>query len=78
MTTDALLTATEVAQRLNLRVATVRAWTYRRLLPSVRVGARSVRYRREDVERIIRSGLRPALRPLREAALADTDGGRHE
>lgn len=46
---DALLTCLEVARLLSIRPATVRAWTYRRLLPSVRVGTRAVRYRREDV-----------------------------
>lgn len=71
-----LLTHLEVARLLSVRPTTIRAWTYRRLLPSVRIGARAVRYRHEDVEKIIRVGLRPALRPLREAASTDADGGK--
>ncbi len=61
---DALLTCLEAARFLNVRPATIRTWTSRRMIASVRVGSRAVRYRRSDLERMIRQGSRPALRPL--------------
>jgi excisionase family DNA binding protein len=61
---DGLLTCLQVARILGLRPATIRAWTSRRKIPSIRVGSRSVRYRVADIQKVITAGLRPALRPL--------------
>lgn len=66
---DALLTCLQAARFLNVRPATIRTWTSRRKISSIRVGSRSVRYRKTDLERIIKAGLRPALRPF--SALED-------
>ena len=59
---EPLLTCQEVASRLNIRPSTIRAWTSRRRIASVRVGARSVRYRESDIRALLRP--MPALRPL--------------
>jgi excisionase family DNA binding protein len=58
-----LLTVTEAAEALCMKPATVRAWLLRRKITSYRVG-RSVRIAPEEVQRILRAGLRPAKRPL--------------
>ena len=44
-----LLTAEETAEFLALEIGTVRNLTYRRELPSVKIGARGVRYRLLDL-----------------------------
>lgn len=72
---EALLTCQESARLLNVRPATIRAWTHQRRIPYVKVNGRTVRYRLSDLEKLVRSGLRPALRPLREPAPADPEGG---
>lgn len=51
-----LLRVPEAAALLGLKPATVRAWLLQRKLPCVRLSARAVRLRREDVERIISEG----------------------
>jgi excisionase family DNA binding protein len=61
---NALLTCLEAARFLNVRPATIRAWTSTRKISSIRIGTRAVRYRRGDLERLLKAGLRPALRPL--------------
>ena len=61
---DPLLDIREAALLLALQPATVRRWTFRRIIPSVRLGLRSVRYRRSELEKFIAAGERPALRPL--------------
>lgn len=50
---EKLLTCDELAEALKLRPATIRRWTYARRIPAVRIGARAVRYRLRDVERVI-------------------------
>jgi len=60
-----ILTPQEFADALRWKLCTVYSKASRRQIPSVRVG-RSLRFRRSDLERIIKAGLRPALRPLRE------------
>ena len=57
-----LLRCDEVADRLGLKVATVRKLIYLRQIPIVRPTKRAVRVREEDVEAIIRLGLVPARR----------------
>lgn len=63
LTTDRLLKPTEAAQYLGLTVATIYTKASRRQLPTVKLG-RSLRFRRADLEKLVRAGLRPALRPL--------------
>jgi excisionase family DNA binding protein len=48
-----LLTCDELADALKVRPATIRRWTYAGKLPRVRIGARTVRYRLQDVERVL-------------------------
>lgn len=44
-------------------MSTLRAWTSRRKVPVVKLlGGRSVRYRQSDLERLVKSWSRPALR----------------
>lgn len=67
MLRDKLLTCDEAAALLNLKPSTLRAWTSRRRIAFVKLaGGRAVRYRQSDLERLIKAGLRPALRPLPE------------
>lgn len=54
-----LLTVTEVAERLNLRPSTIRAWLARRRLPRVSAG-RAVRIPAEAVEQFIHQNTIPA------------------
>jgi excisionase family DNA binding protein len=67
-----LLTPAEAASLLRWTVSTIYSAASRRKLPSIKVG-RSLRFRRSDLEKIIKAGLRPALRPLRQ--LEDPDEG---
>ena len=57
-----LLTADEAAEFLALDLGTVRNLTYRRELPSVKVGRRGVRYRVLDLLAWQEARSRPALR----------------
>jgi excisionase family DNA binding protein len=59
---EPLLTCSQLADRLNVRPATIRAWTFHRRIPYVRIGARAVRYRLADCRSVVRDV--PALRPL--------------
>ena len=59
---EPLLTCAELADRLNVRPATIRAWTFQRRIPYVRIGARAVRYRASDCLSLLKDV--PALRPL--------------
>ena len=56
---DELLTLPEAAERLRLKVSTLRDWVLRRRIPYVKVG-RLVRVRRSDVEALISKSLVPA------------------
>lgn len=53
-----LMTAADVAARLQVDVRTVRRWEAAGKLKARRLGRRTVRYRREDVERFIDRGAR--------------------
>ncbi|MFQ5930948.1 MAG: helix-turn-helix transcriptional regulator [Nitrospiraceae bacterium] len=71
---EQLLTCPQLAALLSVKPATIRKWTYQRRIPCVRLaGGRAVRYRLSDCEKLIRSGLRPALRPYPSAD--DGEGG---
>lgn len=50
-----LLTATEVAEAFGIDRTTVSRWGTRGVIPVVKVGKGFVRYRRDDVERLLQS-----------------------
>lgn len=50
-----LLTAQQVAEVFGINRSTVSRWGLRGVLPCVRIGKGFVRYRREDVERLLSS-----------------------
>lgn len=59
---DRLLRVEEAAELLAVKPSTIRAWLLHRKLGRVRVGARAVRIRASEIERIISEGTIPALR----------------
>jgi len=61
---DRLLTVAEVAERLGLKVATIRKMIFQRRIPVVKIG-RSVRFKPEDIEKIVREGYQPALEEVK-------------
>ena len=71
---EELLTPRETAIFLRWSLATVYSYASRRRLPSVKVG-RSLRFRRTDLERLVKAGLRPALRPLHSQDPGEGEGG---
>jgi excisionase family DNA binding protein len=56
-TAGGLLRVPEVAARLAVKPATVRAWLLQRKLPCVRLSARAIRIRQSDVDEVISRGL---------------------
>jgi len=72
MATD-LLDCKSAAEYLSVRPSTLRRWTFARKITFIRVGARAVRFRRSDLDKLIRQGERPALRPV--GALEDPGAG---
>jgi excisionase family DNA binding protein len=56
MNTD-LLTITEAAKVLRLKVSTLRSWIAKRTIPYVKLGPRRVFFRREDLEKLIESSI---------------------
>jgi len=56
---DELLSVEEAAKILGISLHTVRAWTFQRRLPVVKLGRRCL-YRRQDLEALIEKSLRPA------------------
>ena len=67
-----LMTPKEAADFLRWSLPTIYTYASRRRLPCVKIG-RSLRFRRRDLEKIVKAGLRPALRPYRSAD--DGEGG---
>ena len=57
-TSEELMTRQQVAYLFRDTSATVAKWARRGLLPEVRNGAGRPRYRRADVEELLRSGFR--------------------
>jgi excisionase family DNA binding protein len=55
-----MLRVEQVAERLNIKPSTVRAWLLRRVLSRVRVSKRAIRIPASEVERIISQGFVPA------------------
>ncbi len=60
-TVNTLMTPREAAEFLRWSVSTLYTYASRRRLPSVKVG-RSLRFRRSDLEKLVKAGERPALR----------------
>ncbi len=69
-----LLTPQEAADFLRWSLPTIYTYAARRKLPTVKLG-RSLRFRRADLERLVKAGLRPALRPLPDAPTDGENGG---
>lgn len=61
--TDRLLRPAELAVALGWTLSTVYSKASRRQIPFVKIG-RSLRFKKSDLDRLIRSGERPALRGL--------------
>ena len=59
MNTTELLKLSEVAEMLAVSQSSVLRLVWRRELPVVGIGKRSVRVRRADVEKLIEKGVRP-------------------
>jgi excisionase family DNA binding protein len=51
-----LLSLVEGAKELNLSIHTLRAWTYQKKIPFVRLGRR-ILLRREDLENLVKKNL---------------------
>jgi excisionase family DNA binding protein len=58
---DWLLRVEEAAELLAVKPSTIRAWLLHRKIGKVRVGARAVRIRASEIERIISQGNIPAI-----------------
>jgi excisionase family DNA binding protein len=56
-----LVTLPEAADRLGVKVNTIRAWIYRRSVPYTKVG-RAVRISDETIDKLIEQGTVPALK----------------
>lgn len=56
-----LLTIQQAADALALKPITIRLWASARKIASVKIGQRAVRIPRTELDRLIQSGLRPAL-----------------
>ena len=57
---EKLLRASDFADRLGLRVSTIRAWILHRRIRVVRVGRRAVRIPASEAQKIIEAGTIPA------------------
>lgn len=56
-----LLTLPQAAERLGLKVATLRFWVWQRKIETVRIG-RAVRFREGTIDQLIECGTMPAKR----------------
>jgi excisionase family DNA binding protein len=57
-----LLTVTEAADCLRLKVSTIRAWVLRRRIPFIKLGGKRVFFRRADLDALIKASIVPAKR----------------
>jgi excisionase family DNA binding protein len=60
ITTVKLLTSQAFAEKLGIKISTVRSWLLARRIAKVRVGRRAIRIPESEVERIIHEGFVPA------------------
>jgi excisionase family DNA binding protein len=58
-----LFKVAKAAEDLTIKPSTVRSWILSRKISSIRVG-RSVRIPENEIQRVLREGLRPAREPL--------------
>jgi len=61
---ERLLDVHEAASRLGMKVSTLRAWTYQRRIPVVKLLGRTVRFRERDLQRLIAESTRPPLKSV--------------
>jgi excisionase family DNA binding protein len=71
---ESLLGPQAAADLLGLKKSTLYAWSYKRRIPAVKIGNR-LRFRPSDLAKLVAAGVRPALRPPRNPAPADAEGG---
>jgi len=58
---DNLLTVQEAADFLRWAVPTLYSYASRRKIPFIKLGYKSLRFRRSDLEKLIQAGERPAV-----------------
>lgn len=58
--TSDLLTVSEAAGLLRLKVSTIRAWVLNRQIPHVKLGGKRVFFRRGDLEGLVTASVVPA------------------
>ena len=63
----ALLTVPQFSREAGIKEATTRAWVLRRRVSFVKLGGKSVRIPRTELERLFREGLVPAREGRHEA-----------
>ena len=71
---EKLIGPREAAEALGVKLSTIYAWTYRRRLPCLKVGAR-LRFSPSALTRWLKERERPALRPLHGAPAAPAEEG---
>jgi excisionase family DNA binding protein len=62
-----LLNVNEAAELLGLKPATLYQWAYERRVPTVKLFGRALRFRLTDIEKLVSTSVRPALRGLQDA-----------
>jgi len=70
---ERLLTPRELAELTGLKLSTIYALSYRRRIPTVKLGNR-LRFRVSDAEKWIKQGERSALHPDSSTSNADRGG----
>ena len=55
-----LLTVSETADLLRLKISTIRAWVLQRRVPFVKLGGKRVFFRRQDLKDLVTASLVPA------------------
>jgi excisionase family DNA binding protein len=56
----ALLTVPELAALLRLSTSAIRAWVLHKQIPYIKLGGKSIRFRRSDVDALLQRGAVPA------------------
>jgi excisionase family DNA binding protein len=59
--TEKFLTVEQAAERLGLKVVTIRSWIGRREMGHVKLGKRAVRVPESEIQRLLDRGFVPAL-----------------